>query len=208
MLDTHSGYRQAQKAAMRVAIIEPMSEVDQAVEATQPVKKRRRKGCLIGCGIVGVIVLGGAIFYGPVLNDFYKRGMFDFILHPVRQHAYSATSEQNLKALYVALGLYHESEGQYPDSTHWMDAIENRINTYDLAKGEAEKKLIRPDLLGQDGKFGYAMNDAASGKYKDDIKDPKTPQIFESKDVSRTAHGDPAKVRQGLAIAVDGTILK
>jgi hypothetical protein len=59
------------------------------------------------------------------------------------------------------------------------------------------------------------MNDLASGKYKGDIKDKKTPLLFDSSDTSRNAHGDPAKLlpkppRPGgnVGIAVDGTILK
>jgi len=59
------------------------------------------------------------------------------------------------------------------------------------------------------------MNDAASGKYKGDLKDPKTILIFDSSDTSRNAHGDPKKLlptppRPGgnLGITVDGSIVK
>jgi hypothetical protein len=68
------------------------------------------------------------------------------------------------------------------------------------------KKLIRPGL--SEGQFGYAFNDAASGKYKDDLKEPaKTALVFESMETQKNAHGDPARLRKGIAISVDGTVL-
>ncbi len=176
------------------------------VEAPKPSKFR--KGCKIGCTTLGVIFLGLVLFYGPALCDFAKVFGKDLLTDP-EKHAYSATSEENLKAIYQAMEIYHESEGQYPEANAWMDAIQNRLKTNDLKRGEEQKKLIRPDLLGQEGKFGYAMNSAASGKYKDDVPDPSTtPLIYESKETGKNAHGDPKENRDGLAIAVDGTILR
>ncbi len=167
--------------------------------------KKNRRGCKIGCGIVGALFLGVILFFGKPACDLLKH--FDII--PPPKHEYSATSEENLKALYQAMSMYHDSEGQYPEANGWMDAISNRLKTNDLQKGEEMKKLVRPDLLEQDGKYGYAMNDAASAKYKDDIKDPaKTPLLFESKTTEKNAHGDPKESRIGMAITVDGTILK
>lgn len=126
------------------------------------------------------------------------------------ERSYHGSSVDNLKAMYNAMNLYHDSEGQFPDSAGWMDAIQNRIYEADLKKGEAEKKLIRPALSGNAGQYGYAMNDEASKKYKDDIKDKKLPLIFESTATERNAHGDPKTLRRphGLAISVDGTILE
>jgi len=169
-------------------------------------KKKRRRGCWIAVGVVLVVLV---VWVGPVVRDAIKSGFFGALFNSSRNEKYSASSQENLKAMYRALELYHESEGQYPHSEGWMNAIANRIDTENLAKGEAEKKLIRPDLLGKTGEYGYAMNDAVSAKYKDDIKDKaKTPLIFESKQTEKNAHGDPAKERRGWAIAVDGTILK
>ncbi|MBC8063858.1 MAG: hypothetical protein H7Y17_03445 [Chlorobia bacterium] len=176
------------------------------VEAAEP--KRVRKGCWIVFGILGTMFLAVALFYGPAVCDFIGVYGLDALSKP-EKHAYSATSEKNLKAIYQGMMLYHESEGQFPDASGWMDAIENRLQSNDLAKGEGAKKLIRPDLGGNPGEFGYAMNDAASAKYKDDVKDPSnTPLVFESKATSRNEHGDPEKSRSGLAITVDGKILK
>lgn len=173
-------------------------------EIVKPTKSR--KGRKIGCSIAGAILLLLVWFAGPPLLDLGRGG---FLSCAPPKHEYSATSEQNLKAIYQAMMLYHESEGQFPEANGWMDAIDNRISSNDLKKGEEKKKLIRPDLIGQEGNYGYAMNPVASAKYKDDVKDPSTtPLIFESKETVRNANGDPEKSRDGLAISVDGTILK
>jgi len=169
---------------------------------------KRKKGCLIAVGVFVVAIAGVLLFYGPTALNFWHVYGPDLVREPERQK-YAASREQNLKAIYQGLMLYHESEGQFPTSEGWMDAIENRIKSNVLAKGEAEKKLVRPDLASEQGAFGYAMNDAASGKYMDDIPDKgKTPLIYESKQKTRNAHGDPAEDSDGLAITVDGTLIK
>lgn len=171
----------------------------------------------LGCLTV-VAVLIGLLFFtaaGKDIRNLWSHGFLDQYLSPEDARKYNATDAANLKALYTAMELYHESEGQFPQGNGWMDAIKTYASAADLAKGEAEKKFISPVLAGKTGEFGYAMNDAASGKYKGDIKDPKTPLIFDSSDTKRNAHGDPKKLRPSpprgggnLGIAVDGTILK
>lgn len=145
----------------------------------------------------------------------WSHGFIDQYLSPEAARKYNASNEQNLKSLYKAMLQYHESEGQFPQARGWMDGIRSFGAASDLAKGEADKKFVNPEFAGKPGKFGYAMNDAASGKYKGDLKDPKMPLLFESSDTSRNAHGDPKLLmpkppRAGgnLGIAVDGTILK
>lgn len=169
--------------------------------------KTRRKKVAIGCLAVFLLVAGfGYWFYGPLLRHFLPT-----ILGEItdRKKEYIGTSSDNLKIMRNALLSYEESEGQFPDAKSWMTAIEKRIVTDELKRGEAEKKLVTPENVGQPDKFGYALNDAVSGKYHEDIKDPKTPLVFESVSDEKNAHGDPAKTRKpgGLAIAVDGTIL-
>ena len=175
----------------------------------------RRLG--IGCVTVVLVVLGFLFFTGGgrAVRDFWRAGFFNGVLSPEQARKYNASSTANLKALYTALSNYHESEGAFPDSKRWMDAIRSYGAASDLAKGEADKKFVSPSLSGKPGQYGYAMNDAASSKYKGDIKDPKTPLIFDSSDTARNAHGDPKKLlpsptRAGgnLGIAVHGTILK
>ncbi len=172
------------------------------------VSGKLRKGCWIGLSVVLVLFLGVGLFFGPAVSDFLKVYGWDALRKPPK-HAYSATSEQNLKALYQGMTLYHESEGQFPEASGWMDAIRTRLLSNDLARGEAEKKLVRPDLLGNTNEFGYAMNEVASAKYRDDLKDlAKTPLIYESKQTKKNAVGDGTSDRIGLAIAVDGTIIQ
>jgi hypothetical protein len=166
-------------------------------------KRKRRLGCLV----VGTLVFGFLVwFYGPLAWALYKAG---FLERKAPPHAYDGTSIDNLKFMRTALLGYEESEGLFPEASGWVEAIQNRLNTDDLKKGEAAKKLVYPEFIGQAGKFGYAFNDALSRKYHGDIKDGKTPMIFESTTTDRNAHGDP-KLRKpgGLAISVDGTVLK
>lgn len=158
---------------------------------------------LLGCGVLGLAALGYAAWrFGPAAIDLYRAGFFS----GQQKHAYQGDTLDNLRALHTALMLYHDSEGQFPIAEGWMDAVEPRLRTADLEPDEAAKKLVRPGV--QDGQ-GYAMNDAASGKYKDDVE-PKVPLVFESRATGRNAHGDPAKDRLpgGKAIATDGSLLQ
>jgi len=165
-------------------------------------------GCLV---VVAAIVL----LFGRTIKDLWSHGFLDAYLSPEQTRTYNATSQNNLKMLHSAMLQYHESEGQFPKSNGWMDAIRSYGAASDLAKGEAEKRFVAPSLSRKPGAFGYAMNDAASGKYKGDLKDPKTILIFDSSDTTRNAHGDPKKLlptppRPGgnLGITVDGSIVK
>lgn len=161
-------------------------------------------------GCLGIVVVGGLILavtpQGHLLVNLFKNGAIQAAVMPAGKRTYTATNESNLKAIYTALKLYHDSEGQFPKGDGWMDAIQNRIRADDMSKEEAAKKLIRPDLVGQANQFGYALNDAAAGKYKDDV--PKdTILVYESKETGRNAHGNPTKEREGAAITVSGQVL-
>lgn len=164
------------------------------------------RGCLIAFGLVTLIA---AILWGPLVYSLWRRGVFGQLFSGQDKHAYEGTTRKNLQAMRTALLGYQESEGQFPVAAGWMSAIENRLSTDVLKKGEGEKKMIRPELVGEAGKYGYAFNDAASGKYIGDIKDQKIPLVFESTSTEKNAHGDPEKLRLpgGHAIAVDGTLL-
>ena len=175
----------------------------------------RRRGPK-GCWLVALLVLGGLGFWiGPVVRDFIKIGILDTLKKP-EMRSYSGATIDNLRAMQMALSQYHESEGSFPESSGWMDAIEPRIQVFDMAKNETEKKMVSPMYRNQPGKYGYAMNDACSKKYKDDIPEPeKTPLVFDSSDLTRNAHGDPAKLlpsppRDGAnqGISVEGQLLK
>jgi len=179
--------------------------------------KRVARGVGLGCFSLLIIAVCLLFFteLGHTVRDLWRHGIIQAEIGSDSDAKYNASEVNNLKALYTAMMLYHESEGQWPQGNGWMDAIKNRVATADLAGGEADKKFVSPSLAGQPGQYGYAMNDLASGKYKGDIKDKKTPLLFDSSDTSRNAHGDPAKLlpkppRPGgnVGIAVDGTILK
>lgn len=154
-------------------------------------------------------VIYAGVRFGPDLMTAQRQGFFE----GEKKVAYDGTAIENLKALHTALMLYHDSEGQLPIAAGWMDAIENRLNTADLKAGEANKKLRDPRLTGD--AYGFAMNGALSGKFKDDVEGgPNTVLLFDSSDTSRNAHGDPDKLapqpsREGgrLAITLGGAIL-
>lgn len=168
-------------------------------------KKRLKIGCL------AVFVLGLAFgwwFYGDLIRHFWPT-IVDSV-RPAEKQTYEGDSTANLRAMHTALLGYEESEGQFPYASGWMTAIENRLGTDVLKKGEGEKKMIHPEFVGQPGKYGYAYNKSLEGKYRGDLKDPKTILIFESSTTDKNASGDPSQVRKkgGLAITLDGQILR
>ena len=119
-------------------------------------------------------------------------------------------TEVNLKALYTGMMLQHDSDGQFPQGTGWMDQIIKRVRNETLKAGAEKEKFIDPAAGGKPGEYGFAMNDAAAGKYKDDIKDKAMPLIFETTETQWNAHGDPAKIgrKNGIGISVDGKIVR
>jgi hypothetical protein len=169
-------------------------------------------GCL---GLVAVLVL--LILFTPpgkAIRDLLGTGIVQASLSPKEMEQYHATTEGNLKAIYNALKLYQDSEGQFPDASGWMDAIQNRILVNNMTGEEAQKKLISPAVSATPGQFGYAMNDKASAKYIGDL-DPKMPLIFDSSNTAKNAHGTPdtllpkpPRSGQNMGITVDGTIVK
>ncbi|RYG47707.1 hypothetical protein EON79_06595 [bacterium] len=146
----------------------------------------------------GLILVALAFWVGPVVRDLVKAG---FLERPEKR-VYVADHEGNLKAIYTALSLYHDSEGQYPAANGWMDAIQPRLKTNDLTKEDAERKLVRPGVPA--GGFGYAISPEAAGKYKDDVKG-ETILVAESENPARNASEKPAK--GALAVTVAGKIV-
>ena len=144
---------------------------------------------------------------GRDIQNLWRNGAIQALLFAPPKRTYDASNEANLKALHTALLLYHDSEGQFPAANGWMDAIEPRITTSDLAPGESAKKLVRPDLAGKAGQFGYALNANAAAKYKDDVGGPDAVLVYESKQTTRNASGDPATDRDGMAITIEGKLL-
>lgn len=183
------------------------NRVPKAIIANMNSGKKKAGKVVLGIVVAGLAVAG--YLFGPTVAALWKAGFFS----DVKKSEYVGTSKDNLRRLYTAMMLYHESEGQFPAAEGWMDAIENRLQTADLKDGEGKKKLHNP-LLGEDS-YGYAMNSLASGKYVDDLPEgKKTILLFDSSKTSRDASGDPKldvpnPARQGgnLAILADGTLL-
>lgn len=171
----------------------------------------RSKRILIGCSATFVIVVTVIMLWlYPVYATFRDEGFLD----EQEMRVYSGTTSENLKAIHQALLLYHDSEGQYPQAEGWMDAAWLRLKTADMEEAEAKKKLQSPGMVGMADQYGYAFNQALSGKFVDDIKDPdNTVLIFDSSNTDWNAHGDPKKdaadpARPGgnMAVTVSGRV--
>ncbi|MBI1334565.1 MAG: hypothetical protein JST12_16440 [Armatimonadetes bacterium] len=166
-------------------------------------KKVLRVGCLLVVIALGITWFSPA---GKAIRDlvpiFFKKDISG-------TEAFKGDLEDRLKAMYTAAELYQTSEDAYPEADKWMDELLTRLKTQNLKKGEAEKKIMRPDLQDKDGEYGFAINTAAAGKYKGDIKDPKTILIFESKDTKKNASGDPKTdgLAGGKGITIGGEIV-
>ena len=156
----------------------------------------RKKGRVVLIGLA-VIIVGAFIWLWPVLRVVMAKGL----PKGPEMRTYAGTSIDNLKAIRTALLLYHDNEDRFPYGNGWMDAIEKQLKTNDLTAEQAAKKLRNPET----GEYGYALNEAFSGKYKGDVGDDKTVLVFESKGGKKNDSGPPAK---GLAITLDGTILQ
>ena len=124
--------------------------------------------------------------------------------------AYKGDIKDRLMAMHTAAELFHSSEDSFPKADKWMDDLLIRLQTQNLKKGEAEKKLKRPDFDKSPDQYGFAMNTSVAGMYKGDIKDANTIMIFESTDTRKNAVGDPKADGKsgGQGITVSGEIVK
>jgi hypothetical protein len=154
--------------------------------------------------VVGVLALGLCVWLLPVVRALMKVGL----PQESQMREYEASNTNNLRAMHVALMLYHDNEDRFPEGAGWMDAISGLLRANDMTEEEAGKKLRDPRLKGD--AYGYALNSAVAGKYKDDAGDPSTPLVFNSSDTSRNAHGDPKELKPaegGQAITIEGAII-
>jgi len=172
----------------------------------------RRKRILLGCaGLFGIVVVAIVLWAYPIYAAFKKEGFLD----EQEMRVYSGTSAENLKAIHQALMLYHDSEGQFPEASGWMDAAWLRLKTADMEDSETKKKLQSPSFKGKPEAYGYGFNSALGGKFILDIGDPdKTVLVFDSASTGWSAHGDPAKdaakpARPGgnMAVTVSGKVV-
>jgi hypothetical protein len=153
-------------------------------------------------GVIAVLVVGIGIWAWPTI-----RNLATLLPSNEAKQGWTPDTAKNLKALHTGMMLQHESDGQFPRSDKWMDEIIIRVRMETLKKGAEKEKFVDPAAGGRPGAYGFAMNDLASEKYKDDLPGKNTPIIFQSTDTSWNAHGDPARIgrKGGIGIAVDGS---
>ncbi len=160
----------------------------------------------IGLLALGVIALGVLFLtpFGNALRDLFSSGVVQNMASKPPERKVTGDSEARLRALKTALDLYHDSEDKYPEAVGWTEAARLRLKADDLAKGEDKTQLTRPGASA----YGYALNRAAAGKYRDDVG-PKTILLFESAADSEDAAGDPAKdgLKAGRGITLEGKIV-
>lgn len=163
-------------------------------------KKTKR----IALGVVGVSLALLCWWLSPLIRAVIKIGL------PTNtaQRTYDATSIENLQAIRTALLLYHDNEGQFPESTGWMDAIQPMLKTNDLSHEEAAKKLVNPEITDlKVGEHGYALNAETSAKFRNDLK-PETILVYESPSLrQRNASGDPTTSKGSHGITIDGNVV-
>lgn len=168
----------------------------------------RRKVLKWILGVFAVLVIGLAIWIGPLAIAIYRNFVNPKDAGPEEYSVqYEGSLTENLKAVYQALELVHESEGAYPPAAEWMDQAIVRLRTHDLIPGEEFKKLMDPAVgrmpnpyrtgmgptAGGAWAFGLAFNEEFAGKYKEDVAGYKDrPLIFVSKDSEWNAAGRPS----------------
>jgi hypothetical protein len=178
-------------------------------------RRKRRKVWLV---VLAVLLLPVVIF--PKRTYYLVNAFLDVrragFLDKQKQHKYTGTSMENLKALYQATMLYYEANAVMPGAEVWMDDLKPYIKTADLKRGEEVKKFVNPRIAAGVGVFGYAFNSALSGAWMENIEDPAhTALIFESNDTVWNAHGDPAELQPdpeldggNLGVSVEGNAAK
>ena len=168
-----------------------------------------RRGRKVGIALGGVLLAGiGGLYltpFGDALRDVAGTGVIGTLMNRRGTRRIEGDTVERLKAIRTALDLYHDSEERYPLALGWTDAAVQRLGADDLAKGEAEKRVVRPGA----GAYGYALNRAAAGKYRDDIGPKTTILVYETGAETKDAAGDPVKdgLPGGKGVTIAGEIL-
>ncbi len=167
--------------------------------------KRKVLGC--GCGVL--LIALGVTWFSPAGKAIRALLPIALMKDTAGTESFKGDLSDRLKAMYTAAELYHQSEDSFPKAETWTDDLLKRLQTQNLKPGEAEKKLKRPDLETIPDQFGFEINKEVAGKYKGDIKDPKTIMIFESKETKKNLSGDPKVDGKpgGQAITVSGELV-
>ncbi len=187
--------------------------------------RTKNQRMMFGCVGVSIGVILALIIFVPRIVTTYKGAKQLGLFEEKQMREYAGTSKENLKAMYTAMSIYHDSEGGYPPADRWMDSISIYLKTADLSDEDAKKKLKNPIVTEENALgFGYAMNDQYSngfilsdGMTSEDplaIGDPdRAILIFDSSDLTRNAHGNPVQLapepeRAGgnLAVTASGSV--
>ncbi|MEQ1821494.1 MAG: hypothetical protein ABL949_03205 [Fimbriimonadaceae bacterium] len=153
--------------------------------------------------ILIAITIEATVTWSGVFSLF-RNGFAQALVKPKKEE-YEGSTEENIKALRTALLLYHDNEDQFPDASGWMDAIKNQLKSNNL-KPDEELKKFKVDGVGPT-EYGFAFTASASKKNKSELK-PDEVLVYVSKDRVWNAHGKPNEQGSGLAITVDGKILR
>lgn len=141
---------------------------------------------------------------GKTLSDASKAGLLD----ETKTEKYQASRDNNLKAIHRALMLAADSDGEFPEATKWMETALIRLKTSDISEDEAKEKLKIPGLGPTE--FGYALNTVFGKAHPGEIKVKSDAiLVYESKDASWNAHGNPETDGRdgGKAVTFGGEII-
>lgn len=147
------------------------------------------KGWLVAGGILLALMAVLWVWLGPLISTALRAGFLD---KPEERTLEAGQTQENLKTMHQAILMYSESEGALPEASGWMDAAYTRLKTADLKEEEAKKQMKALDGMGPD-EYGYAMNQALSGKDPFDERLKGQILLFESKNLDWNAKGDPKK---------------
>ncbi|MCW5937629.1 MAG: hypothetical protein KIT11_10030 [Fimbriimonadaceae bacterium] len=163
---------------------------------------KRKRGCQIGVGIVVLaflLALPWMVQVVAAFRDFQRAGF----LEQGEERKYQGSVDANLTAIRAALLLYVDSEGAFPPRESWMDAAWLRLQSGDMSKEEAKKKLRDPSRAKGESDYGFALNPAVAGKHPDDLPG-ETPLVWQSEGLEwNSATGPKAKGRE---VRVDGAL--
>jgi hypothetical protein len=173
-------------------------------------ERRKQLGAMRPVTKIVLAVIGVGLAYGVWWIYPTARDLLSLVPKKSEKQGWTPDTEKNLQALFTALKLQHESDGQFPKGSEWMDKVTPRLKTETLKKGAEKEKFVDPAAGGKPGEFGFAMNDAVAEKYVDDLKDKKMVVVFQSTDANWNAHGDPDKIgrKGGIGMALDGSIVR
>jgi len=166
-----------------------------------------RAGCFGGgckrcttCTCLTVILVAGVFLGIYVATGFTPGDIWVSVLKPKRPFTTTGCME-NLRKLSRAMSLYLESADAFPPKGEWMDELFRYAKADDMLEEEAWKLFQCPELGMRQGVYGYAMNAALSEQLRPLEQNAKeweaagrTPAIFDSRDTSKNANGDPDKL--------------